>query len=587
MNYLYLFMHFTFSSSLSSLLFLLLQWTFAAISAVVARDPVNSALRLFLPQPHPSPDQGQDEPELSTSYHDAAAAASTAAMVMVTCGQRRAQTLVQAASLLLLHQPAPTPSALAPSSSSSSSSSLLQQQREDVAEEIAGALCALLAALKANAPSATSTITSAFKNTNNGHLLALSLLVSGGVVEALARLLQQAMHLPAAATTATSILSPAVPDKNRARGEAPLVVARCVRALAILTQDNNNDNDNDNNNDASLTGCWLRAVSEESVARCVSTTKQRTGGGLLKVLCAVILQYSHCQQHPPLLTGQNHLTAAAADEAEVEVISSLQGGQGLGMGLGLEPGLGLLGHEADDDEGQRSVAVWGVAVLLDILECTRCDLDNARRPGSSLAHYIQLAGNTAITNNTDATASNAAASKAAMTTTPPSSSWLSGGKDGGGARARALLASGVRGKLLQGGVAASLCAVLRAHIDAVVKCEHAHAAAAITTAGDGDGGGGSKSQRDQQRRLWPSTAAAAMAARAMGLLLTLTLTLHTTTTTTTHRPSPFSVDAVGAGSSALGCFLGQGTKMVMDRDSGSGTGGGGTLAAHTSLRKVG
>ena len=569
---------------------LLLQWTMSAMSAIVTRDPVNSALRLFFPQPqpqlqsHPGSDQNDHNlgtttsssslDAVATSLPSSAASVSVAAemMEMVNCGQSRSQTLLQAASLLLLHHPTPPPSsasALTPSSSSTSSSSSFQQ-REEVAEEVSGALSAIISALRAN-----TIINTTISDSNRSHLLALSLLVSGGVVETLARLLQQAVHQQPAASTTTntmSIQSPAVPAS--AKAEAPLVIARCIRALALLTQDNNNDNNNINNNsndrDATLLMLdlkgWLRAVSEESIARCVTSSSKQRAGGLLKMLCAVVLRYSHCQHDPPSPIHQSALTAMDGKQEE-RSLSSLHGGQGLSPGL--------LCHDADDDdsdEGQRSVAVWGVAVLLDILVCTRRDLAEAsgRR---SLSHYIQLAGN--VNSHTDANAT----TKAVVTATSPipssSSSWLSGVGDGGddGMRARAQAASGVRGKLLQGGVATSLSAVLRAHIDAVVKCEHLLNA--------------NKSiQRDQQ--LWPSTAATAMAARAMGLLLTLTL--HSTPSTTASsdsRPSPSSTastESIGANSSSsLGCLLGQGTRAVVDLDSNSTS----TLAAHTSLRKVG
>jgi len=150
-------------------------------------------------------------------------------------------------------------SALVPSSSSSSSSLLQQQQREEVVEEVSGALNAIISALRANCIINTTTTDS-----SHSHLFALSLLVSGGVVETLARLLQYAVHQPPA---------------TNAKGEAaaPLVITRCIRALALLTHDNNNNNNN--NRDVSpmtldLRG-WLRAVSEESIARCVTCSSSK------------------------------------------------------------------------------------------------------------------------------------------------------------------------------------------------------------------------------------------------------------------------------------------------------------------------
>ena len=559
------------------------------MAAVVTRDAAASALRLFFPNPHPSPNQEHHEHETSSSSSSSSSHDTAAAAMMVSCGQSRAQTLVQAASLLLLHQPAA--SALSPSTPSSSTS--LQQQREDVAEEVAGALYALLAALKVNA------ITTINNDDGKaaplgpgrcGHLLSLSLLVKNGVVEALAKLLQQAMHQPLPAPPPVmSIQSPAITvrDRDRDREEAPLVVARCVRALAILTQQTPEGDGRDDDPPVMGARDWLRAVSEESVVRTTTTTaaaSKQKAGGLLKVLCAVVLRYSHCQQHhAPPPTRRSHTTTATADNDEVEdVLPSLLGGLGLGLEAGL--GLGLLGDEGSDegsDEGQRSVAVWGVAVLLDILVCTRRDLALALQPLSSsaacsrrkntLAHYIQLAANAAATDATDANAASKAAVTVTLltTTSSPSSSSLPGGGD---ARARAQTASSVRGKLLKGGVAASLSAVLQAHIDAVVRCEQAYTATTSATAVAGSSSKSGLHHHQRQQLLWPSTAAAAMAAKAMQLLLTLTL----------HTSSTSSVGATKIGCSSLACHLGRGTRVV-DLDIGSG---GGTHAAHASLRKV-
>ena len=522
------------------------------MSAIVTRDPAASALRLFFPQPHhPSPDQQQDSDETFLSSHDDGTVVT--AMTMVASGQSRARTLVQATSLLLLHQPS-LPATLAPSSSSLSSSLVLsqQQQREDVAEEGAGALCTLLAALRINA----TTFTINNENTTNGHLLALSLLVSGGVVEVLTRLLQQAMM-----DQPTALLDKAS-SRVGGREKAPLVVARCVRAIAILTQNTHKHNHNVNHQDAR----WLRAITEESVSRCVSTTtvnttstafssKQKSSaGGLLKVLCVVILRYSHCTH---MITGHDDDDDGNEGEQEPEQEEGHR--------------LYLLDNVEAGEEGRRAVAMWGLAALLDILEGTRRDL--------ALALVLESRGHSKLR--------------------CPTVSLSGGGVSGGGedlvsVRARALAALSVRGKLLQGGVADSLAAVLRDHINAVVRFENAAAAA-----GDGDDNG-VKSKRDHHH-LRPSTAASAMAARAMRLLLTLTL--HSTPSTADDgdgendddRNDDSSAKVFGSSSLGssyfhdLGGHRARRTKWIdldSNGSSSSSTVVGGTLAAHTSLRKV-